>query len=92
MYEGLADYTQAIAHREQALGIYRDIGDPQMESYSLIHLGDAQLAAGLPAAARYNWEQALAVLSKVPGGDTREVSTRLAKLPVTNAAGIGAIV
>jgi DNA-binding SARP family transcriptional activator len=90
-YEGLADYAQAIAHREQALGIYRDIGDPQMESYSLIHLGDAQLAAGQPAAARYSWEQALAALSKVPGGDTRQVSTRLAKLAVTDA-GVGAIV
>ena len=91
-YEGLADYAQAIAHREQALGIYRDIGDPQMESYSLIHLGDAQLAAGQPAAARYSWEQALAALSKVPGGDTRQVSARLAQFVVADAAGVGAIV
>jgi len=86
VHERLADYAQAIAHREQALGIYRDIGDPQMESYSLIHLGDAQLAAGQPAAARYSWEQALAALSKVPGGDTRQVSARLAKLAVADAA------
>jgi len=91
VYERLADYPQAIAHREQALGIYREIGDPQMESYSLIHLGDAQLAAGQPAAARYSWEQALAALSKVPGGDTREVSARLAQLAVADAAGAGAI-
>ena len=91
VYERLADYPQAIAHREQALGIYREIGDPQMESYSLIHLGDVQLTAGQPAAARYSWEQALAALSKVPGGDTREVSARLAQLAVADAAGAGAI-
>ena len=92
VYERLADYPQAIAHREQALGIYREIGDPQMESYSLIHLGNVQLAAGQPAAARYSWEQALAALSKVPGGDIREVSARLARLAVADAAGVGAIV
>ena len=86
MHERLGDYAQAIGHREQALGIYRDIGEPQMESYSLIHLGDAQLAAGQAAAARYSWEQALAALSKVPGGDTRQVSSRLAKLAVADAA------
>jgi DNA-binding SARP family transcriptional activator len=92
VYERLADYPQSIAHREQALGTYREIGDPQMESYSLIHLGDAQLAAGQPTAARYSWEQALAVLSKVSGGDTREVSDKLARLAVADAAGVRAIV
>jgi DNA-binding SARP family transcriptional activator/tetratricopeptide (TPR) repeat protein len=86
VHERLADYAQAIAHREQALGIYRDIGEPQSEAYSLIHLGDTQLAARQPAAARYSWEQALAALSKVPGGDTRQVSARLAKLAVADAA------
>ena len=87
-YEGLADYAQAIAHYQQALDIYRDIGDPQGESYSLIHLGDAQLAGGLPVAARYSWEQALVAVSNAPGGDTRQVRGRLAQLVVADPPGV----
>jgi DNA-binding SARP family transcriptional activator/tetratricopeptide (TPR) repeat protein len=79
-YGGLADYGQAIAHYEQALDIYRHIGDLESESNSLTGLGDAQLAAGLPAAARHSWEQALTALSEIPGADSSQVRGRLTQL------------
>jgi tetratricopeptide (TPR) repeat protein len=79
-YGGLANYSQAIAHYEQALDLYRNIGDPNGESICLLQLGDAQLAAGLPAAARDTWERALAVQSRLPGVDSRPVRGRLAQL------------
>jgi tetratricopeptide (TPR) repeat protein len=90
-YDGLADYGQAIAHYEQAVDIYRDIGDAEDQSGSLIRLGDVQLAAGLPARARLSWEQALAVLTRIPGVDTGEVRGRLAQLAAVNGTGFGAV-
>ena len=86
-YGRLADHEQAIAHYQQAVDIYRDIGDLECESYSLIQLGDAQLAAGLRARARHSWERALAVLTRIPGADTRQVRARLARFAATEGAG-----
>jgi DNA-binding SARP family transcriptional activator len=80
VYGSLADYAQAITHYEQALEIYRNIGDPEGEATCLIQLGDAQLSARLPAAARDSWDQALAVQTGIPGVDTRPVHGRLAQL------------
>ena len=74
----LGDYEQAIAHYEQALErCTRLFGDPQGEATSWLHLGDVQLAAGQPDAARRSWEQALALLAQIPGADTSEASGRL---------------
>jgi len=60
--------------------MYRNIGDPNGESGSLTRLGDAQLAAGLPTAARQSWEQALTLQSGLPDVDSRPVRGRLAQL------------
>jgi DNA-binding SARP family transcriptional activator len=76
-YAQLANYEQSIAHYERAQEMYRLLGDPTGEANSRLHLGDVQLAAGQPDAARDSWEQALAVLARVPGADTNEVSRRL---------------
>ncbi len=46
IYGRLADYPRAIDHYEQALAMYRHIGDPEGEASSLLHLGDVQLADG----------------------------------------------
>ena len=73
----LGDYEQAIAHYEQALESTRLFGDPQGEATSWLHLGDVQLAAGQPDAARHSWGQALALLAQIPGADTSEASGRL---------------
>ena len=91
-YGGLADYEQAIAHYEQAVDTYRDIGDPENQSRSLMMLGDMQLAARLPAHARHSWERALALLTQIPGGDTRELRTRLAQPAAADETGAGAAV
>jgi DNA-binding SARP family transcriptional activator/Tfp pilus assembly protein PilF len=73
----LGDYEQAIAHYEQALELYQVFGDPQGEATSWLHLGDVQLAAGQPDAARHSWGQALALLAQIPGADTSGASGRL---------------
>jgi DNA-binding SARP family transcriptional activator/tetratricopeptide (TPR) repeat protein len=73
----LGDYQQAIAHYEQALEMFQVLGDPQGEATSWLHLGDVQLAAGQPDAARRSWERALTLLAQIPGADTGEASGRL---------------
>jgi len=77
IYGRLADCPRAIDHYEQALAMYRHIGDPEGEAGSLLHLGDVQLAEGLSRAARRSWERALALLGKIPGADASEVMLRL---------------
>jgi len=79
-YAGLADYQQAIAYYEQSVDTYRLIGDPDGEAGSLLSLGDTQLAGGAPAAAKCSWDQALAVVSRIPGADTSEAAGRIARL------------
>ena len=78
VYGRLDDYPRAIDHYEQALAMYRHIGDPEGEAGSLLRLGDVQLAEGLPGAARRSWERALALLGKIPGADASEARFRLA--------------
>jgi len=91
-YVGLANYDQAVAHYEQALDIYREIGDAESQASTLTRLGEAQLAAGLTARARHSWERSLALLSQVPGADTREVRGRLGELAAADGAGAGAVI
>jgi DNA-binding SARP family transcriptional activator/tetratricopeptide (TPR) repeat protein len=86
VYEQLADHEQALAHYEQALDIYRNIGDLDNESRSLIQLGDVQLAAGQRTAAALSWQQAVTVLSRIPGADAGEARERLARLAATEPA------
>jgi tetratricopeptide (TPR) repeat protein len=76
-YAQLANYEQSIAHYERAQEMYRLLGDPTGEANSRLHLGDVQLAAGQRDAARGSWEEALALLARVPGADTSEVNQRL---------------
>ena len=73
----LGDYQQAIGHYERALEMFQVLGDPQGEATSRLHLGDVQLAAGQPDAARRSWERALTLLAQIPGADTGEASGRL---------------
>jgi DNA-binding SARP family transcriptional activator/Tfp pilus assembly protein PilF len=73
----LGDYQQAIADYERALEMFQVLGDPQGEATSWLHLGDVQLAAGQPDAARRSWERALTLLARIPGADTGEASGRL---------------
>jgi tetratricopeptide (TPR) repeat protein len=80
-YGRLADHAQSIAHYEQAIEMYQLLGDPQGEAASRLHLGDVQLTSGQPDAARRSWEQALTLLTRVPGSDTSDTVTRMTALP-----------
>ena len=72
-YDGLADYGRRSRTTSRRWTCTGDIGDPEGEASSLIRLGDTQLAAGQPARARLSWEQALALLTRIPGADTSDV-------------------
>jgi DNA-binding SARP family transcriptional activator/tetratricopeptide (TPR) repeat protein len=85
-YTGLGDYDRAMAHYQQAFSTYQEIGDPEGQGETLTRLGDAQLAAGLPRAARHTWELALDQLVKLPGKDVQPVSARLARLAAIDEA------
>jgi DNA-binding SARP family transcriptional activator/tetratricopeptide (TPR) repeat protein len=87
-YGCLADYAQSIAHYAQAIETYRLIGDPQGEAWSLLHLGDIQLASGEPAAAVRSWRQSQALLSQIPGADASEASERLSSAPASTGPAI----
>ena len=76
-YRQRGDFALAIGHYEQALAILQSLGDTRQEAVSRLHLGDAQLAAGQPEAARRSWERSRALLVQVPGADLTEVSARL---------------
>ena len=86
-YSGSGDYARAIDHFEQAQRVYRQIGDTEDEAHSLLNLGDAQLADGLPDAARRSWERALGLLAEIPGADASAASGRLARLAGVRRAG-----
>jgi DNA-binding SARP family transcriptional activator/tetratricopeptide (TPR) repeat protein len=79
-YGKSGDYLRAIDHFEQAQRVYRQIGDTEAEAHSLQNLGDAQLANGLPDAARRSWERALGLLAEIPGADASAATGRLARL------------
>ena len=78
-YGQLADYEQSVAHYQRAQEMYRLLGDLQGEATSLLHLGDVQQAAGRPDDARSSWEQALALLTQIPGADTGGATSRLTR-------------
>jgi len=79
-YGQLADYERSIAHYEQALEIYRLLGDPQGEATAWLDLGDIQLASGQPDAARRSWERSRALLAEIPGADLNGASRRLGNI------------
>ncbi len=83
------DYARAIDYFEQALGVYRQIGETEGEALSRLNLGDAQLANGLPDEARRTWERALGLLAEIPGADASPASGHLARLAEGPGPGSG---
>ncbi len=76
----LADYERSVAHYEQALAMYRLLGDPQGEAAAWLCLGDIQLASGQADAARRCWERSRALLTGIPGADLSGASGRLGNI------------
>jgi DNA-binding SARP family transcriptional activator/tetratricopeptide (TPR) repeat protein len=89
-YGQRADYHQAAAYYEQAIALYRLLGDRHNEAGSRQRLGDMQVAAGRPDAARDSWNEARALRAQIPGADMREVGDRLStvklRLPVSHVS------
>jgi tetratricopeptide (TPR) repeat protein len=79
-YGQLADYERSTAHYEQALAMYRLLGDPQGEAAAWLCLGDIQLASGQADAARGCWERSRALLAEIPGADLSGASGRLGNI------------
>jgi len=79
-YGQLADYERSIAHYEQALAMFRLLGDPQGEATAWLDLGDIQLASGQADAARRCWERSRALLAEIPGADLSGASERLGNI------------
>ena len=75
------DYQQAADCYQQAVEIYSEIGDRYHEAGSYLGLGDAQLEAVGPAAARESWQRALDILESIPHDDADQARDRLASLP-----------
>ena len=68
---------QAIAHGQEALRIFRTLGDRYDEAEILTHLGDALQASGDHQAACNAWHQALAILDDLQHPDAAQVRAKL---------------
>jgi DNA-binding SARP family transcriptional activator/tetratricopeptide (TPR) repeat protein len=78
---GIGEHVQAIACLQEAVDVYREIGDPTGERTSLVALGDEQRAAGDYTGARQSWVQALGLAADHPHAeDAAQVAERLQQL------------
>jgi tetratricopeptide (TPR) repeat protein len=85
-YNGLRERETAIAYYAEALAMYRAIGDPEGEAGALTHLGDAQFASGRVADAKASWEDALDLVARLAGNDSRTLRARLARIAAAEEA------
>jgi DNA-binding SARP family transcriptional activator len=76
-HQRLGQHAEAIDCYRQAIDLFRDRDRCQL-AMSLVHLGESQLAAGDPAAARHAWNRALDILTDLAHPDAGEVRARLA--------------
>ncbi|MER5339360.1 BTAD domain-containing putative transcriptional regulator [Streptomyces mirabilis] len=80
VHRRLHRYDYAVEYYHEALKTHRDLGNRRGEGYTLGNLGDAELAAGEPQAARVSWEQALAIFTEFGHPDTDEIREKLGRL------------
>jgi len=69
--------TDAIRFYHSAVDAFRDIGDLYYQADTLVHLGDAQDAAGDPDAAHATWISALQILTDLDHPDADDLRSRL---------------
>lgn len=64
-------YNDALKSYDQALAIFRELGDSDGEASTLVKLGNVQRHAANPSAAVRSWQQALAIYQKLdnPSGE-----------------------
>jgi tetratricopeptide (TPR) repeat protein len=68
-YKALGDLGKAVAHLEQALGMYQQLGLLEGQGAALGNLGSCYKALGSTAKAKESFEKALTVLRRVGLGD-----------------------
>ncbi|MDR6981281.1 DNA-binding SARP family transcriptional activator [Streptomyces sp. 3330] len=74
----LGQHAEAVDAFQRALGLYRLQGDlPWFVASTLTHLGDTQLSAGTPEAARVAWTEALAIMDHLGHSDAESLRKRL---------------
>jgi tetratricopeptide (TPR) repeat protein len=73
----LGEHREAIDCYQQAITLFRDIGDRHAEAITLDHLGDTQDAAGDAAKAADTWRQALDILEQLDHPDAEELRGKL---------------
>ncbi|MFI6262136.1 BTAD domain-containing putative transcriptional regulator [Micromonospora sp. NPDC051006] len=71
------DLHQALSCYQEALGLYRKLGDRMNEAVTLRHLGETRHAAGDLAAARKCWQQALDIFVDLDHPDAEQVREQL---------------
>ena len=79
-YHHLGRHAEAAECYQDALVLYRDLGDRYNEADTLSHLGDTHLPAGDGAVARAAWHRALAILSDLGHPDAADVTAKLTGL------------
>jgi DNA-binding SARP family transcriptional activator len=79
-YHAGGEYERSLAHRREAIELYRQSSWRTNLAECYVDLGDTALASGDAAAARAAWEEALALLDRLPPSQTAEVEARLARL------------
>jgi hypothetical protein len=78
---GWAGYEEAITCQQDALPIFRQLGDRHGEAEALRDLGDALRAVGHDREAGTAWREALAICGALKIPEAGEIRDRLATLP-----------
>ncbi|MGW3661733.1 AfsR/SARP family transcriptional regulator [Streptomyces sp. NPDC005141] len=80
VHRRLHHYADAVEYYHQALKTHQDIGNRWGEGHTLGNLGDVHLDADEPEAARFSWQQALAIFAEFDHPDAEKVRERLGRL------------
>lgn len=76
----LGEFCEAIKNFAESADLYNKAHDRYNEADTLNSLGDCELAAGEPGAARATWSKALEILEELRHPDSEKVSAKLAAL------------
>lgn len=77
VHHHLGEFDDAIRCYRRSQELFHRQGDRRLEATILSHLGDAHQAAGVPAAAREAWRQALQIFTDLDHPDAAELRAKL---------------
>jgi tetratricopeptide (TPR) repeat protein len=86
IHHHLGHYAEAISSYTDAIDVHGDADDLGERADMLIHLGDAELAAGHQEAARQAWLRALAILDDLADPAAGQVRDRLGRSAAPGSA------